>query len=171
MKTPFIILAFLMIGSACKKSGETGAGKCTPEKKDYIYEAGRQIDTQRVSLPDTAFEYYSYIINAGDKKVFNYTLQFQDCPEVADDEGSMTIVFEIPGNVNSFQLRDSADLRRAKALIHFACFCRPSGPVVIKSGIIEGEKKSSNRWRLKASLKPLQSDPNSIDFEADFMLK
>ena len=167
MKTPYIFLAFLLVGFACKKSG-TGS-KCTPERKDYVYQTDKQIDHQRTLPNDTAHEYYSYTINTGDKYVFNFTLQFADCPELADDEGFRTIVFEIPGNVNSFQLKDSTDLRKAKALIQYGCYCPLFAPFLIKNGLIEGQKKSSNRWHLKASLIPFQN--TDVDFEADFILK
>ncbi|MEJ7740566.1 MAG: hypothetical protein WKF97_24375 [Chitinophagaceae bacterium] len=111
------------------------------------------------------------MIKEGDKTVFNYTLEFKDCPQLADDEGSRIIVFEIPGNANSFLLKDSADLRAAKALINYACFCALRGPVLIKGGFIEGQKKNNNTWHLKASLKPFPDASRTVDFEADFTRK
>jgi hypothetical protein len=169
MRKGYIILGLLIAMWACKKSGTT-TSECAPEKKDYIYESSRQINIDRIILADTAFEHYNYTINSGDKDVFNFTLVFQDCPELADDEGSRIIVFEIPGSLNSFKLKDSADLRNAKALITYACFCIPQGPVLLKVGSIAGERKS-NGWHLKASLKPYPASPSTIDFEADFIKK
>src|SRR5438128_1017250 len=100
MRSVTIIIVFLFASLACEKSG-TNTSKCVPEKKDYIYESGRQIEMQGFQPPDTAFEHYNYTINSGAKEVFNFTVRFQDCPEIADDEGSRIIVFEIPGNLNS----------------------------------------------------------------------
>lgn len=168
MRRRYVIIWFLIAMFACNKSGTSS--KCMPEKKDYTYQSARQINIEKTSLPDTTLEYYTYTINSGDKDVFNFTLQFQDCPEIADDEGSRIIVFEIPGNLNSFELTDSAGLRNAKALINYACFCRPSGPVLLKEGFIKGERHT-NKWHLKASLKFSPDNTDTIDFEADFIKK
>ncbi|MEO6001327.1 MAG: hypothetical protein ABIN89_31030 [Chitinophagaceae bacterium] len=167
----FILLAVLATAYACKKSSSSNF-TCTPEKKTYTYQPGKQIDNQLLSTGDTLYEHYSYSIKDGDKNVFNFTLQFKDCPEIADDEGARIILFEIPQNVQSFQLKDSAGFRKAKSLLNYACFCAPGGPVLIKSGSIEGEKKSNNTWHIKASsITPLSGTNNTLAFEADFLLK
>lgn len=168
MRTSYFFIVFLITISACKKSN---TGNCTPEKKEYTFQAGKQIDHQKRITTDTTFEYYTFSVKDGDKNVFNFTWQFQDCLEVADDEGSRIILFEMPQNVNSFLLKDSADLRTAKVLVNYACFCYPSGPVLVTRGTIEGQKKSGNVWHLKGCLKPFPNYADTIDFEADFILK
>src|SRR4051812_39890854 len=105
MRKRYLSIGLLLAVLACKKSS-TNTSECLPEKKDYTYESARQINIERVALQDTVFEHYNYAITNGDKDVFNFTWVFRDCPELADDEGSRIIVFEIPGSLNSFKLND-----------------------------------------------------------------
>jgi hypothetical protein len=169
MRILYFFLLFLLIAYGCKKPDTEPNNNCTPEKREYTFEANKQIDHQRVPRPDTTFEYYTYSVKGGDKIVFTYTWQYQDCPQIADDEGKRTIIFELPAGINSFQLTDSTALRTAKALVTYSCLCYPGGTVLIKNGSIEGHREADNRWQIKASLKIART--GSIDFDQSFTKK
>lgn len=157
-----VLIVFLSSWFACKKT----TGKCLPETFEYSFFKSKHIDTTKLLVPDPQFEFYSYQINAGDKSVFSYTYNFRDCPEIADDEGSRKILFEIPQNADSFLLNDSSKLRSAKCILSLSCECYPSQPFFIKAGSIEGRKINADTWNIKASL---SINPQStINFENIF---
>ena len=165
-----IILAVILTSTcfACKKSS---GDQCKPEHEDFKFQNSLNIDTVRLFTQDPSLELFSYTLTAGNKIVFTYTHQFRDCPEIADDEGFKIVVFEIPQQSDSFLFNDSMELRSAKCLIHFSCFCAPGAPVLITHGFIEGTKISANSWHLKASLQMPWDPLSTISFDNSFTLK
>lgn len=144
------ILFLLLIGGwglvSCHKSGQ-----CVPEKHVYAYVSNKQIDTTRIVSIDP-LEYYTYQISPGTKNVFRWNYFFADCPEIADDEGSRNIYFEIPSGLDHFKFTDSAQLKSAKCLIFLSCECYPSLPLMIKSGTIEGTKQPKG-WKIRFDIR------------------
>ena len=140
---------FALLGAAlfygCKKSGSA----CVPERFEYSLQKDRQIDMVRLITPDPS-QPYSYQVNQGNKMVFRYRHFFKDCPEIADDEGYLTIVFETPGTT-PFRVEDSVALRQSKAMLSYMCECIP-GAFFFTKGWIEGEKIDENSWQVRASL-------------------
>jgi len=128
------------------------------------------IDTTRLHA-DPVFEYYSYTITAGTKTVFTYTHHFRDCPEIADDEGLRTIIFEVPEQSGSFFFNDSIKLHAAKTLIHYSCFCAPGTPILVKKGFIEGIKVSENAWKITANLQNPWNPQETVSIDRFFMLQ
>lgn len=148
-----------------------GCGKigCRPASHHYTFITGRQIDTAKSTQPDPDFEYYTYQINSGTNIVFNYTYNFKDCPNIADDEGMRTVVFEIPANATNFAFADSTGLRQAKALLRLSCECIPYQPIFFKQGFIEGQKINNKEWRIKATLQQPGSNSTTITFNKVFL--
>ncbi|HEY5772599.1 MAG TPA: hypothetical protein VIS75_08220 [Chitinophagaceae bacterium] len=129
------------------------------------------IDTTRIHTTDPTLDYYSYTKTAGDKIVFTYKHHFRDCPEIADDEGIKIIIFEVPEQSASFLFNDSIELRAAKSLIHFSCFCAPGSPVLIKQGFIEGIKVSANAWKITANLQMPWNSQETVSIDVIFILQ
>ncbi len=165
-----ILLILILTGTcfACKKSS---ADHCNPESFEFTFQNSMNIDTVRLSTPDTTLEFYSYTVNTGNKIVFTYKHHFRDCPEIADDEGLETIIFEIPQQSDFFVLNDSLEFRSAKTLIHYSCFCAPGAPSFIKQGSIEGTRISANSWKLKANLQMSWNSQSTVSFEDIFTLQ
>jgi hypothetical protein len=162
MRYTFLLTAILAILCSCGK-----LGLCKPEKHSFTFETAKVLDTMRIANTDTAFTFYSFSISNGATSVFRYVYSFQDCPNIADDEGTRTVLFEVPGGVTSFSFEDSAGLRRAKAMVFYSCECYPSGIVGLKSGFIRGEKKDG-KWAVKASLKLSPQDSRTIIIDNTF---
>ncbi len=144
---------------------------CSPARFEYSFSKSKRIDTTRLMISDPIFEFYSFQINGGDKNVFFYTHRFKDCPDIADDEGTRRIIFEIPTDIDHFLLNDSISLVKSKCILSLACECYPSYPVLLKSGSIEGTKINTNTWKIKASLKVSDSFSGTIDFEQLFAVQ
>ena len=146
-----VILAIFLTGAcfSCKKPAGSG---CIPESFEFNFQPSTTIDTTRLLSTEPGIEYYSFTLKPGSKIVFTYRNRFEDCPPIADDEGEKAIIFEIPEQSDSFRYNDSVELRSAKCLISYSCFCYPSQPVMLKKGFIEGTKISTGSWRIKAQL-------------------
>jgi ABC-type phosphate transport system ATPase subunit len=156
MKCKILLPAILAILCSCGK-----LSLCKPENHTFTFATSKVLDTVRIQSADTSFTYYSITTGHGANTVFRYLYSFQDCPNIADDEGTRTVLFEVPDGVNSFSFEDSAGLRRAKAMVFYSCECYPSGIVGLKSGFIKGEKKDG-KWVVKASLKLRPQDSRTI---------
>jgi len=162
MKCKILLPAILAILCSCGK-----LGLCKPEKHTFTFETSKVLDTVRLANTDTSFAFYSFSINNGANTVFRYLYSFQDCPNIADDEGTRTVLFEVPGGVNSFSFEDSVGLRQAKAMVFYSCECYPSGVVGLKNGFIKGEKRDG-KWAVKASLKLSPQDRRTIIIDNTF---
>jgi len=165
-----ILLVMILAGTcfACKKSSED---RCSPDSYEFIFQNSMNIDTIRLFTTDPTLEFYSYTLSAGNKIVFTYTHHFRDCPEISDDEGQETLVFEIPQQSNSFDFNDSLELRSAKCLMHFSCFCAPGAPFFIKQGYVKGTRINSNKWKLEANLQMPWNSQSFVSFDNIFTLK
>ena len=102
--------------------------------------------------------------------VFMYKYEFEDCPNIADDEGLRTILFEVPACVNHFKYTDSLELKQAKVLLSLSCECIPYLPVFFKDGTIEGNRIDDKSWQVVANLKTPGSTNQVLSFDKVFQL-
>jgi hypothetical protein len=133
MKNITAIFLLVVLAVSCKKISYSN---CTPEKFSYDLLADKKISItsgQRIN------------IEAGDKLVFNYTHTYKDCKDIADDEGSETLVFEIPKTDNSFDVSGAA-LSTINCHSQFSCYCANVNAVAITGGRIKGTKTAANKW-------------------------
>lgn len=156
------VCLFLIVISSCKKQNG-----CRPEQIDYKFATAKAIDTFRSGFSDPLFTYYGYLIKDGSSNVFTYEKSFKDCPEISDDEGTMTIIFEAPPG-DSFLIKDSLQLIQAKCLVHMQCFCAPGSPLMVRQGSIEGKRLSTNSWQVKFNLKMPWNDQSLLNFDKVF---
>lgn len=103
---------------------------------------------------DTNDDYGFATTEAGQNLVFEYFFTAREEPNVADDEYSERIVFEIDASVESFSLSGD-DLILANTFFDKYCFCELTGSIPISSGTITGEQLDADTW--------------SIDIEVSFM--
>ncbi len=164
MKGIIIFIGLIFILSSCNKV----LRRCTPEKFEYTFQTNKQIDTVRLTYNDPQFEYYRYQLNNGNNLVFDYTYFYEDCPEIADDEGLRKIIFEVPPSTDYFRIEDSVNLKREKAIVALSCECMPALPVFFKKGWIEGHRTDNNHWRISASLKEPWNNGGTINFDRTF---
>jgi hypothetical protein len=130
-----LLLLTLLIAS-CNKSS---VSDCTPEKFSYDL----LVDKKITILP--AGQQSRINIEGGDKLVFNYTHTFKDCKNIADDEVSEILVFEIPKTDNSFDVSGAA-LGTINCHSQVSCYCANVNAIAIKTGKIKGTKIAANKW-------------------------
>jgi hypothetical protein len=160
-----VLLAILLLTGCSRKNGMPD---CTPEARQYIFQTGKttQVDTMKTTAGDTAYERYAYQIKKGPNLVFTYTHQFQDCREIADDEQTDKVVFEIPAAATAITWKDSAAFQQGNVFYH-QIGAWGTTPTLVKSGTLEGHKISNNRWHIKASLET-SGLSRTVSFDHDF---
>lgn len=92
-----------------------------------------------------------YQVTSGNNWVFQYTYQAADLPEIADDEFSETVVFELtPTSRNKIKQKIA---KTKHAFIYLkSCYCKDAGPIEIKKGTIKGYKLNPNTWHFELTL-------------------
>ena len=92
----------------------------------------------------------SISFSEGDKIVFHYILQRPQNPNIADDEVSENIVFQIDSNLTEFNYSNQ-DLIPLMTHYFESCFCLPESVEII-SGNVSGQKINETKWDLTLDL-------------------
>jgi hypothetical protein len=87
----------------------------------------------------------------GDKLVFQYEFVKNDSPQIADDEYTEYILFEIPAGLDSFII-SGEDLKKSNAVFGAFCFCANVGYFWIDNGCIKGERVNNSTWNIAINI-------------------
>lgn len=165
MKNSFILACILLPLSiiGCRQTGVSPtncrSGKCT-----YTIEENQQIEI----TGDSTGQYVNII--SGDKLVFAYEYVKNDKRNIADDEYTEYIYFEIDPSVESFDFQDS-ELVDAALVMHPVCFCVPGLGIPV-SGSLSGSKINNNRWQVDMDvIFDWNGDTREGEFSAEFEVK
>lgn len=134
----FCILLFLL---SCKKATLSNCDKDT-----YAYEilSASKIDT--ITNQGGLF----YQISPGNNLVFRYTHTGPDCKNIADDEYTEFLVFQVPPGATAFEYRND-QLKNVLCYFNRLCFC-PLNTVSVSSGTIKGTKTSATKWNVEVNI-------------------
>lgn len=137
-KIGVLVVCFVMF--ACGDDGVSG------EKYEYHFFSESELTVNTVQE-----SYMKYgVVSQGNNLVFKYHYKAKDDEQIADDEYSEFIYFEVDANLNSFELTNEA-LTDAKVILTKSCFCffgdTPEKNVE-PTGIITGEKISDSKWKI-----------------------
>ena len=103
---------------------------------------------RNTSLQITEEEHYRSLRFAeGANLVFECRYTYEDNPDVADDEYSETIFFEVNPEVSQFTISDS-ELKDSKAMFGISCYCFDRSYYHIENGTIKGVKTGENEWEI-----------------------
>jgi hypothetical protein len=111
------------------------------------------------------------LVRDGENLVFHHFYQADDEENIADDEYSENIYFELASGVTSFEIKD-AGLEDLKFAYYPLCFCAPVDSTVLTGGTITGEKNGNN-WKINVAVTLLpfyQYDADS-SFAGDPIIK
>lgn len=165
MKNSLVIACILLPLSilSCRQTGVSPtncrSGKCT-----YVIEANKQIDIVGDSL-----EQYIDIVS-GDKLVFTYKYVKNDRENIADDEYTEYIYFEIDPSVESFDFQDS-ELSSSGLIMNPICFCIPGNWTPV-SGSLSGSKINDERWQVDLDVVfDWDGGTRETEFSAEFEVK
>lgn len=160
MNKYFLLILSCLILTSCSKDDNVN-------DPNYLYEYSND--------SELTITYYqnSYMkrgeVSQGDKVVFKYTYTAEDDKEIADDEYTEFIYFEIDSALDEFLLEGDA-LESANLILAKSCFCYfpyDSDKDVAPVGSISGEKLSDNTWKVNVDVMFYGEDTR--EFEATFI--
>ncbi|MBT8232112.1 MAG: hypothetical protein HKO66_00485 [Saprospiraceae bacterium] len=103
----------------------------------------------------------------GENVVFIVNLYTPGVIEIADDETTDTVVFEIDKNATSF-IAEGNDFDILNVKHRIGCFCVDVEFRQVKDGCMQGEKLTNGDWRVQGHLEIVQPYVKTLDFDATF---
>lgn len=113
-----------------------------PEKKVATISINKQIE---LNTKDTINPDYNVI--DGKRWLFEYSFKSKEYIQIADDEYSEKLLFNILPKKNSFKIT-SKDFDKINLLYTQSCFCMDAGTYLISNGVLNGKKINANTWQL-----------------------
>jgi len=152
----FFILLFLL---SCKKGD---LSNCTKDTYAYEILPASKLDT----IVNQGGFYYQ--INPGNNLVFRYTHTGPDCKNIADEEYSEILVFQVPSGLTSFEYKND-QLKNAFCFFNRVCFC-PLNTISVNTGSIKGTKTSSTKWNVEIDVE-ITGSSNKIMFSKNYTVQ
>lgn len=136
MKIKVLSLLILLSVFSCGNDDDT-----IPSRKEFTFEQNAQIVLQEFDESSIAQT------TEGENLVFRYRFIGENDPDIADEEFSEDIIFEIDPSLNNFSY---ANDELAGINTHFTlyCFCGNIGSILITEGLIQGEKNNDSSWSI-----------------------
>jgi len=150
-KNILIILIFICIFSCTKKSNETYS---------YTFQENAQLIIE--PLFEESYMKNGKVIN-GNNLVFTYEYVADDVENIADDEYSEIIRFEIEPALTEFSYSDN-ELDEIKAVYSEYCFCYfvDENKNTSPQGTISGKKISETQWDITIDMTFYANDQKNI---------
>lgn len=127
--------------------------ECNDGKCSYLLHK----DMQLIIWSDSVVNHVS--VESGEQWVFEYTFVANDNPNIADDEFTENLYFEIDPELSSFSYSDE-DLRDMNAVYQQICHCTFPHVFRINKGTINGEKLNKNAWYIEIDVEVEIGDNN-----------
>ena len=160
MKNVAILLMISFFLISCSTSDDDIQDN--PEEANYIVYPNATLEVN-----ETENETFIEVID-GDMLVFEYRYSTEGAPEIADDELTEVVYFEIDKNTEDFSLNE-ANFEASTAYLGKFCFCGRTGFFEITSGEINGEKTGELQWRISLDVQAfIEAEDNipEVTFEA-----
>jgi hypothetical protein len=137
LKPCYIIFAVLFFYS-CKKDSSSD---CIDDTYSYHFYSSKKIDTTTTNAG------LSFQVNPGNDLVFSYIHNGPECKNIADEEYTDRLVFEVATSSTSF-LFQNGQLTDAMCLFVKYGFLKTPA-LLIDSGSIKGTKISDTKWDIE----------------------
>jgi len=136
MKKPILIILILVITLSCSKESE--------DNYSYTFQENAQLVIEPYF--EGSYMKGSTIVN-GSNLVFSYVFEAAEEENIADDEYSEIIRFEIEPGLTEFSYSNS-ELNEINAVYSESCFCDFSNELknTLPKGTISGTKISETKW-------------------------
>jgi len=99
--------------------------------------------------------YQGNITNAevipGYAQTFRMIRTFQDNPNIADDEFTEKLFFEVPTSLSNFQIQNE-ELKTAKMVYGSLAYSRDRGYYKVEKGCMEGMKMENGSWKVQGEI-------------------
>lgn len=87
----------------------------------------------------------------GYAQTFYINRTFRDNPNIADDEFTEKLLFEIPTSLSKFQIQNE-EFKQAKMVYATLAYSRDGGYYPVKSGCMEGFKLENGSWKVQGEI-------------------
>lgn len=144
MKQILLFAGLTLLLLSCKKNHTK---PCPTDTYRYEVSANKKIDT----LTGEQSGVFAFLVNDGSDRVFEYTHDNSQCPEIMDGGYSRVVVFEVPSDVSGFNYTDG-DLRVINCYTRLSCYCNEISAHAVTLGNIQGQKLSGGKWRVKMNI-------------------
>jgi len=142
MKTRYLFFTvFAVLCFACNSSDDG----VTPELSTYEF----YTDSNMVFTNNQGFETVS--IEPGTNSVFKYSFTAEEDENIADDEYTETLYFEVDGSLDNFSY-SNGELRGLNLAIRRLCFCPNVDFIFPQVGTVTGSKQSNGNWDISISI-------------------
>lgn len=91
------------------------------------------------------------LIQNGNKNVFILEIDTEGDPMIADDEFTLSILFEIDPSAESFNISQE-DFPKINLISRLLCYCPNITPTKIQEGCLQGRKLSEDMWYVVGNL-------------------
>lgn len=135
-----IAAVFLMLAAGCNTDDDN-----TPESGDRS--EYRFYENSSIRVGDFDFA----VIEDGTNLVFEYFFTADEEPNIADDEYSERIIFEISPELEAFSF-SASELISANTYFDKYCFCLIEGSIPIAEGSISGMRIDSSTWDITIAI-------------------
>lgn len=106
---------------------------------------------------------------SGNNLVFQMINSTEGSPNIADDEFTDILVFELNASQQSFSV-EGEDLRAMNVYFKRVCFCVEVVFKEVTSGCMQGEKQADGSWYIQGNLRVSYSfGEEDVKFEAQFV--
>ena len=103
---------------------------------------------------------------SGDKNVFQMVRSTDGDDDIADDEFTNVLVFDLEEAQNSFSVEDG-DLAIMRVHYRSICFCREVDFNAITTGCLQGEKQADGSWFVQGYIEGSSESGGSFEFGVD----
>lgn len=90
-------------------------------------------------------------VSGGDRNVFQMINDTEGSPQIADDEFTDILVFELDESQSSFSVEDN-QLTGMKVHYRRICYCGETEFKAIDSGCLQGEQQADGSWFIQGNL-------------------
>lgn len=147
MKTRFLVSLLSILFLVSCNSDDS-------DEEFYTFQKNSQI-----VLSEFGDDTYFANVESGEHLVFMYRFVADEDPDIADDEYSERIIFEIDNALTSFNYSDE-ELLQTKMYFNQFCFCPNIGSIQIVDGTAEGLKLNNGKWRISLDVSFVVYDDN-----------
>lgn len=107
---------------------------------------------------------------SGDKDVFLFSIYTDPNPNIADEESTILLGFELPNGQASFSL-DGSQLSEINLHSQRICFCAGIPFYKVEKGCLQGKQQTDDSWWVQGNLVITLWDDNEIDYHFEVLFQ
>lgn len=173
MKYLLILSSFLLFFAACKEDESPLCDNCTLECLDGTEENvftndckdNWECSFERFDASALSIDENGYTVIDGNKMVFVASVHTEGVIQIADDEFTYNLIFELESGLTSFK-HEGTDLETINLQYQQVCFCENWRFNKVSMGCIHGQLLDDGTWIVQADVILMETD-----LQANFVIE